>query len=114
MHQKFEGEGFSNQYTFVRMYLSTNSYYDVIGSDVDFNSDPFNITINAGATDGKATVSVTCDDVTEGLESFDMTLTLISNSSGVILGRDICEGHINDSTGSVHFVKNYNCMRNYV
>ena len=75
------------QYTFVRMYLSTTCYYDVIGLDVDFSSNPFNITINAEATDGRANVSVTCDDEVEGLESFDMTLAIINNSLGVILGR---------------------------
>ena len=66
---------------------------------MDFNSNPFNITINAGATDGRANVSVTCDDEVEGLESFDMTLTLTSNNSGITLGRDTCEGQITDSTG---------------
>ena len=59
---------------------------------MDFNSNPFTITINAGATEGRANVSVTCDDEVEGLETFDMTLTLTSSSSGVELGRDICEG----------------------
>ena len=34
---------------------------------MDFNSTTFSITINAGATDGRANVSVTCDNVTEGL-----------------------------------------------
>ena len=84
----------NSQYT-----VSTTNYCTVIGSDVDFNSNPFTITINAGATDGRANVSVTCDDEVEGLESFDMTLTITSNSSGVRLGRDICEGQINDTTG---------------
>ena len=70
----------------------------MIGSGVDFNSNPFTITINAGATDGSANVSVTCDNITEGLETFDMTLTITSDSSGLMLGRDTCEGHINDTT----------------
>ena len=42
---------------------------------------------------------MTCDDEVEGLETFNMTLTLTSSSSGVELGRDTCEGQINDSTG---------------
>ena len=66
---------------------------------MDFNSNPFTITINAGATEGRANVSVTCDDEVEGLETFDMTLTLTSSSSRVMLGRDTCEGQIGDSTG---------------
>ena len=67
---------------------------------MDFNSDPFTITINAGATDGRANISVTCDDEVEGLETFDMRLTLTSSSPGVTLGRDVSEGRITDSTGS--------------
>ena len=79
--------------------ISSTDYCTVIGSGVDFNSNPFTITIDAGATDGRANVSVTCDNVTEELETFDMRLTLTSNSSGVTLGRNTCEGQINDSTG---------------
>ena len=74
-----------------------SSYFT--GSGADFNSNPFNITINAGATEGRANVPVTCDDEVEGLETFDMTLTLRTNSSSVMLSRDICEGQITDSTG---------------
>ena len=66
---------------------------------MDYNSDPFNITINAGATEGRANVSVTCDDEVEGSETFDMRLTLASSSNGVTLGRDTSVGEINDSTG---------------
>ena len=99
MHQKLES-------TINIMCLSTTT---VTGSGVDFNSNPFNITINAGATDGRANVSVTCDDEVERLETFDMTLTITNDSPGIILGsRDICEGQINDSTGT--YLKNYNCM----
>ena len=72
----------------------------LLGSGVDFNSNPLTITINAGATDGRANVSVTCDNVTEGLETFDMKLTVTSCSSGVTLGRDTSEGQIIDSTGT--------------
>ena len=67
---------------------------------MDFNSDPFTITIGARATEGRANISVTCDDEVEGLETFDMTLTLTSSSSGVTLGRDTSEGRITDSTGN--------------
>ena len=79
--------------------ISTTNYCTVIGSGVDFNSNPLTITINAGATDGRANVSVSCDNVTEGLETFDMRLTITSSSSGVRLGRDTSEGQITDSTG---------------
>ena len=66
---------------------------------MDFNSNPFNITINAGATEGRANISVTCDDEVEGLETFDMRLRLTSSSSGITVGRDTCAGEITDSTG---------------
>ena len=42
---------------------------------------------------------MTCDDEVEGLETFDMTLTIASDSPVVRLGRDRCEGQINDNTG---------------
>ena len=80
------------------MYLAVyNDYCILIGSGVDFNSDPFNITIDAGATEGRANIAVTCDDEVEGSETFDMTLT--SSVTGVMLGRDTSEGVITDSTG---------------
>ena len=80
--------------------ISATNYCTVIGSDVDFNSNPFNITINAGATDGRANVSVTCDDEVEGLETFNMTLTITSGGTGLKLGNETCEGQITDSTGT--------------
>ena len=70
-----------------------------VGLGRDFISNPFDIIINPGATYGRANVSVTCDNVTEGLETFNMTLSLAGSSSGITLGRDTCEGQINDSTG---------------
>jgi len=41
---------------------------------------------------------VTCDNVTEGLEIFNLALTTTSGSAGVTLGRDTCVGQIVDST----------------
>ena len=70
-----------------------------IGLGVDFNSNSFTITINAGATEGRAYIAVTCDDEVEGLETFDITLTLTSSATRVMLGRDTSEGVIIDSTG---------------
>jgi len=57
------------------------------------------LTINAGAANGAANISVICDSVVEGMETFDMILTLTSSISGVALGRDTSEGEIIDSTG---------------
>ena len=70
-----------------------------LGSGIDFNSDPLNITIKAGATSGRANVSVTCDSVVEGPETFNMRLTLTSTSHRITSGIDISQGLINDSTG---------------
>ena len=70
------------------------------GSDVDFYSNIFNITINAGATEGRGNVSVNFDNVVEEVETFDMVLTLVTNIPQITLGRDISEGLINDSTGT--------------
>ena len=66
---------------------------------MDYNSNLFTITINPGATEGSANVSVTCDDEVEGSETFDMRLTLTSSSADVTLGRDTSVGEIMDSTG---------------
>ena len=62
--------------------------------DVDFNSIPFNITINAGSTEGRGNVTVILDNVVEGLEKFNMSLTLASDHSQITLDRDRCEGQI--------------------
>ena len=72
------------------------------GSGIDFNSDPFNITINTGATIGRADISVTCDDVVEGMETFDMRLALTSSIAGITLGRDMAKGQITDNTGKLN------------
>ena len=78
---------------------------------MDFNSDPFNITIVAGATEGRDNISVTCDDEVEGSETFDMRLTLASSSNGVTLGRDTSVGEIMDSTGVYITLCNCNLVK---
>ena len=77
-----------------------------IGLGTDFNSDPFNITTDAGATEGRANISVTCDDEVEGMETFDMRLTLTSSSADVTLGRNTSVGEIIDSTGMYNILCN--------
>ena len=80
--------------------LYCNDHYALTGSGIDFNSNPFNITINPGATEGRANISVTCDNEVEGSEIFNVTLTLTSSATGVTLGRrNTSEGVITDSTG---------------
>ena len=66
---------------------------------MDFNSDPFTITIIAGATEGRANISVTCDDVIEGLETFDLRLSLVTSNPQITLGTSRAKGEIIDSSG---------------
>ena len=80
--------------------MKTINYLILIGSGVDYNSSSFTVTIDAGDMEGRANISVTCDDEVEGVETFDMRLTLTSSSDGVTLGRDTAVGQITDSTGN--------------
>ena len=69
------------------------------GLGLDFDSNSFNITIDAGETEGRGNVSVISDDAMEGLETFNMILSLVTEDSQITLGRDRSEGQIIDSTG---------------
>ena len=77
---------------------SINGCY--VGSGVDFNSDPFNITISAGATEGRGMVSIAYDNVVEETETFNLGLTLVTISSQMIaLGTSSAIAQITDNTG---------------
>jgi len=76
-----------------------SDYYTTIGSDVDFDSNSINITIKAGSTEGRGNISVSCDNVVEGVETFNMNLTLVSGNPELRVGRNTSVGRINDSTG---------------
>ena len=78
-----------------------SDYYTQIGSGVDFDSNPITITIEAGSTEGRGNISVSCDNVVEGVETFDMNLTLASDNPLVRVGRDTSVGRITDSTGMI-------------
>ena len=78
-----------------------SDYYTPIGSGVDFDSNPITITIEAGSTEGRGNISVSCDNVTEQMETFDMNLTLASDNPLVRVGRDTSVGIITDSTGMI-------------
>ena len=69
----------------------------IIGSDVDFDSNPFNITVNSGATEGRGNISVIPDNIVEGPETFNIGLKLASDNLQITLGRVISEGLITDS-----------------
>ena len=77
---------------------SINGCY--VGSGVDFNSDPFNITISAGATKGRGMVSIAYDNVVEETETFNLSLTLVTISSQIALGTSTAVAQITDNTGT--------------
>ena len=74
--------------------VATN--FIVLGED--FNSSPIDLMIKAGAMNGHANISVTCDNVVEGIEMFDINLELKMDNPLVIIGRSKSIGQINDST----------------
>ena len=76
--------------------------YTPIGSGVDFNSNPIDITIKAGAMNSSGNISVTCDNEMEGTETFDIVLKLKGDNAPVRLGRSKSIGEIKDSTGSCY------------
>ena len=66
---------------------------------MDFYSNPFNITINAGDIEGRGNVSINFDSVVEEMETFDMILTLVTNNPLITLSGNSSVGAITDSTG---------------
>ena len=79
--------------------ITTSDYYALIGSGVDFDSNPINITFAAGEVNKSVNISVMCDNIVEGTEKFNITLTLTSNNPQVRIGRNSTIGIIIDSTG---------------
>ena len=72
--------------------------YNLLGSSVDFISDPFNITIDAGEVFGDHNLSITCDKAVEDDESFNLTVSLANNNPQIIINSTAIV-HIIDSTG---------------
>ena len=70
-----------------------------IGSGVDFDSNPFNITIDAESSMGSGMVSIVYDNVVEETEAFNLGLTLVTVSPQIALGRSTSVAQITDSTG---------------
>ena len=71
----------------------------VIGSGVDFDSNPITITFGVGEVSKRANISVRCDEEVEGDERFYITLSLLSNNPQVTTERSRSTGRIADSTG---------------
>ena len=71
----------------------------MIGSGVDFDSNPITITFVAGEVSKRVDISVSCDEEVEGDEMFEVRLSLVGNNSQVITGRNRSTVRITDSTG---------------
>ena len=79
--------------------ITTSDYCTLIGSGVDFDSNPINITFAAGEVNKSVSISVMCDKIVEETEKFSITLTLTGNNPQVTLGKNSTIGIISDSTG---------------
>ena len=71
----------------------------MIGSVVDFDSNPITIIFGVGEVSKTVNVSVSCDEEVEGDEIFDIVLSLTSKYSQIKVGRSRSTGKITDSTG---------------
>ena len=82
-------------------YVCACIYILFVGSAVDFDSGPKNVSIAPENTTTIVTIPVMCDRLIEGTEMFDINLSLISVSHNVTvqLGLSKSIGVIEDSTG---------------
>ena len=71
----------------------------IIGSGIDFDSNPINIIFAAGEVRKSVNISLICDKIVEGRERFDISLTLTSSNPQVRMGRDRSAITIKDRTG---------------
>ena len=70
----------------------------MIGSGVDFDSNPITITFGVREVSKRVNISVNCDEEVEGDEEFDIKLSLLSTNPQVTTGKK-STGRITDSTG---------------
>ena len=71
----------------------------MIGSGVDFDSNPITIIFGVGEVSKRVNISVNCDEKVEGEERFDIRLSLKTNDPQVKTGRSSSTIRITDSTG---------------
>ena len=73
----------------------------MIGSGVDFDSDPITVIFGIGEVSKRVNISVSCDEELEGDERFNIRLSLPSNNPQVSLrtNRQTSTVRITDSTG---------------
>ena len=92
------------------MYIHIKLYSDewpLLGSSINFDSDPFNITIDSGLTIGSYNSSITCDKIVEQNESFNLTMSLAFNNDQIVIDQSMAIVQITDSTGRQN-TYNYN------
>ena len=73
--------------------------YTLLGFNVDFDSNPIDVTFAAGEVSKRINIPVMCDKIVERAEKFDTSLMLTSNNHQVKIGRDRSTVKIIDSTG---------------
>ena len=73
--------------------------YFITGSFVDFDSEPFNITIGSGEIIGTYNLSIICDKLVEDDESFNITFLLANDNDDITIGQSTANVYITDSTG---------------
>ena len=84
------------------MYIYQLVFNALTGSFADFDSDLFNITIEAGEIIGYHNLSITCDELIEGNETFNLTLSLASDNDQITIGKSMAIVKIIDSTGKCY------------
>ena len=83
------------------MYQLVITTCTLIGLGMDFNSNPINVTFIPGEVIKSVNISVMCDKIVEGTESFYTSLTLTSISHQVRTGRDRAAVKIEDTTSKL-------------
>ena len=78
-----------------------NDYIVLLGSGIDFSSNPVRVTFNPGEIHKTTSIPVICDRVIERVEVFNMRLSVVSAPPDITidLGLSNCIGVIMDSTG---------------
>ena len=71
----------------------------LLGLNVDFDSNPINVTFAAGEVSKRINIPVMCDKIVERTEKFDTRLTLTSSNHQVKIGRGRSVVRIIDNTG---------------
>ena len=74
----------------------------MIGSGVDFDSNPITIIFGVGEVSERVNILVSCDEEVEGEETFDITLFWTNNSPQLRSGKHTSVGKIYDyNTGTI-------------